>query len=152
MQLLIPARDACFWHQTVGCNYLSLPKIPASGTSLLIYSDPIKYAHQYIVYPMYNISHEIYTWIYSQSHKTSTSLYTVYAIDVHTFFLSQTFVWWALYILFKIVKSLIRHLGLAIGNVRHVGWFSWTLWICSLGTKWDVTPVNSNQHQCEIYW
>ena len=35
-----------------------------------------------------------------------------------------TFVQWALYILFKFVKSLIRHLGLAIGNVR---WFSWTL-------------------------
>ena len=32
-----------------------------------------------------------------------------------------------LYILFKFVKSLIRHLGLAIGNVRYVRWFSWTL-------------------------
>ena len=30
-------------------------------------------------------------------------------------------------IIFKFVKSLIRHLGLAIGNVRHVWWFSWTL-------------------------
>ena len=33
----------------------------------------------------------------------------------------QTFVRWALYILFKFVKSLIRHLGLAIGNVRCAG-------------------------------
>ena len=42
----------------------------------------------------------------------------------------QTFVWWALYtlyILFKFVQSLIRHLGLASGNVRCVRWFSWTL-------------------------
>ena len=44
-----------------------------------------------------------------------------------TFMVHQTFVRWALYILFKIVKSLIRHLDLAIGNVRHVRWFSWTL-------------------------
>ena len=44
-----------------------------------------------------------------------------------TFMVHQTFVWWALYILFKFVKSLVRHLGLAIGNVRHVRWFSWTL-------------------------
>ena len=29
--------------------------------------------------------------------------------------------------LFKFVKSLIRHLGLAVGNVRHVRWFSLTL-------------------------
>ena len=41
-----------------------------------------------------------------------------------TFMVHQTFVWWALYILFKFVKSFIRHLGLAIGNVQ---WFSWTL-------------------------
>ena len=34
---------------------------------------------------------------------------------------------WALYVLFKIVKSLMRHLGLAIGNFRHVRWFWWTL-------------------------
>ena len=44
-----------------------------------------------------------------------------------TFMIHQTFVRWALYILFKFVKSLIRHLGLAIRNVRHVRWFSWTL-------------------------
>ena len=43
----------------------------------------------------------------------------------------QTFVRWALYILFKFVKSLIRHLGLVIGNVRHVRWFSWTLYVWS---------------------
>ena len=42
-----------------------------------------------------------------------------------TFIIHQTFVRWALYILFKFIKSLFRHLGLAIGCVR---WFSWTLW------------------------
>ena len=41
-----------------------------------------------------------------------------------TFMVHQTFGQWALYILFKFVTSIIRHLGLAIGNVR---WFSWTL-------------------------
>ena len=46
-----------------------------------------------------------------------------------TFMVHQTFVRWTLHIIFKIVKSLIRHLGLAIGNVRHVWWFSWTLQI-----------------------
>ena len=39
MQLLVPAPDTCFWHNTtqlcVGCNYLSLPLIPVSGTTLL---------------------------------------------------------------------------------------------------------------------
>ena len=44
-----------------------------------------------------------------------------------TFMIHQTFVWWALYIPFKIVKLLMRHLGLAIGNVRCVRWFSWTV-------------------------
>ena len=44
-----------------------------------------------------------------------------------TFMIHQTFVRWALYILLKFVKSLIWHLGLAIGNVWHVRWFSWTL-------------------------
>ena len=44
-----------------------------------------------------------------------------------TFMVHQTFVRWALCILFKFVKSLIRHLGLTIGNVRCVRWFSWTL-------------------------
>ena len=52
-----------------------------------------------------------------------------------TFMIHQTFVRWALYSLFKFVKSLIRHLGPAIRNVRHVRWFSWTLVLleqCSL--------------------
>ena len=35
-----------------------------------------------------------------------------------TFMVHQTFVWWALYILYKFAKFPIRHLGLAIGNVR----------------------------------
>ena len=39
----------------------------------------------------------------------------------------QTFVWWALYIPYKFVKSPIRHLGLAIGNVWCVRRFSPTL-------------------------
>ena len=43
------------------------------------------------------------------------------------FMVHQTFVWRALYILLKFVKSLIRHLAQAIRNVRHVRWFSWTL-------------------------
>ena len=37
-----------------------------------------------------------------------------------TFMVHQTFIWWALYILFKFMKFLIRHLGLAIGNVHDV--------------------------------
>ena len=41
-----------------------------------------------------------------------------------TFMVHQTFVWWALYIPYKFVKSPIRHLGLAIGNVRRVRRFS----------------------------
>ena len=45
-----------------------------------------------------------------------------------TFMVHQTIVRWALYILLKFIKSLIRHLALAIGNVRHVRRFSWTLW------------------------
>ena len=40
-----------------------------------------------------------------------------------TFMIHQTFVRWVLCILFKFVKSLIGHLGLAIGNIRHVRWF-----------------------------
>ena len=35
-----------------------------------------------------------------------------------TFMVRQTFVWWVLYILYKFVKFPIRHLSLAIGNVR----------------------------------
>ena len=34
-----------------------------------------------------------------------------------TFMVQQTFVWWALYILYKFVKSPTRHLGEAVGNV-----------------------------------
>ena len=54
------------------------------------------------------------------------SYYSHYKVQCtwKTFMIHQTFVWWALYTLLKFVKSLIRHLGLAIGNVR---WFSWTL-------------------------
>ena len=41
-----------------------------------------------------------------------------------TFMVHQTIVRWALYILLKFMKALIRHLALAVGNVRR---FSWTL-------------------------
>ena len=41
-----------------------------------------------------------------------------------TFMAHQTFVWWPLHILYKFVKFPIRHLGLAIGYVRHVRRFS----------------------------
>ena len=40
----------------------------------------------------------------------------------------QTFVWWALYIPYKFVKSSIRHFSLAFGNVRCVRRFSLTLY------------------------
>ena len=49
-----------------------------------------------------------------------------------------------LYILFKIVKSPIRHLGLAIRNVRHVRWFSWTLlYTC---------PANVRRYNVTSHW
>ena len=64
-----------------------------------------------------------------------------------TFMIHETFVWWALYILFKFVKSLIKHLGLAIGNVRCVRWFSWIL--CpsvypslSKCSTWPLVPLS----------
>ena len=58
-------------------------------------------------------------------------------ISRKTFIVYQTIVQWVLYILFRFVKSLIRHLGLAIGNVRHVWWFSWTL------TYWGLVMASS---------
>ena len=62
------------------------------------------------------------------------------------FMVHQTIVRGALYILFIFVKSLIRHLGLAIGNVQHVRWFSWTLQRESLFLEkwswyWNVAQV-----------
>ena len=45
-----------------------------------------------------------------------------------TFMGHQTLVWWSLYIPYKFVKSPIRHLGLAIGNVWRVRRISPTLW------------------------
>ena len=53
-----------------------------------------------------------------------------------TFMIHQTFVRWVWYILFKFFKSLIRHLGLAIGNVW---WFSWTL--CYVVNIFNTLPV-----------
>ena len=49
------------------------------------------------------------------------------SVPEKTSMIHQTCVQWALYILFKFVKSLIGHLGLAIGNVRCIWWLSWTL-------------------------
>ena len=54
-----------------------------------------------------------------------------------TFMIHQTFVRWAFNILFKFVKSPIRHLGLAIGNVRCIRWFSWTLVQIPVMTTWN---------------
>ena len=48
----------------------------------------------------------------------------LYQCSRKTSIIHQTFVQWALHILFKFVKSLIRNLNLAI---RNVWWFSWTL-------------------------
>ena len=52
-------------------------------------------------------------------------------IQIHcsrkTLMFHLVFVQWTLYILFKCVKSFMRHLGLAILNVWHVWWFLWTL-------------------------
>ena len=55
-----------------------------------------------------------------------------------TFLIHQTFVRWALYILFKFVKYLITHLGL--GNVWCVRWFSWTLLMTCMSTV--VPPLS----------
>ena len=51
-----------------------------------------------------------------------------------TSIIHQTFVWWALYILYQFVKFPIRHLGLAIGNVQRVQRFSPTLPTLALST------------------
>ena len=62
-----------------------------------------------------------------------------------TFMVHQTFVWWALYIPHKFVKSPIRHLGLAIGNVRRVRHFSSTLtFTCILTFNFDNCPWPTN--------
>ena len=53
-----------------------------------------------------------------------------------------------LYIFYS--KSLIRHLGLVIGNVGHVQWFSWTLgWDNNLQCCWktggQIRPIKTNE-------
>ena len=58
-----------------------------------------------------------------------------------TFMIHQTFVQWALYILVKFMKSLIIHLGLAIGNIRCVWWFSWTLDLEPISRTFFYTPT-----------
>ena len=53
----------------------------------------------------------------------------------------QTFVWWALYIPYKFVKSSIRHFGLAIGNVRCVRrFFAYTVSRTSLSSNGGNYP------------
>ena len=70
-----------------------------------------------------------------------------------TFMIHQTFVRWALYILLIFVKSLTRHLDLAIGNVRCVQWFSWTLemapWI--FWTMW-LTSIRHWHNTIMSHW
>ena len=70
-------------------------------------------------------------------------LVNIGSVPRKTFMIHQTFVRWALYILFKFVKSLIRHLGQAIRNVSCVQWFSWTLhwfWYWLGGIKQKPLP------------
>ena len=72
-----------------------------------------------------------------------------------TFMIHQTFVRWALCILFKFVKSLIRHLGLAIRNVRHVRWFSWTLYLTGVTVaqlRWHLSNMNMTFNSWYEFW
>ena len=78
----------------------------------------------------------------------------MYQCSRKTFMAHQTFVWWAWYILFKFVKSPIRHLGLTIGNIRHVRRFSWTLMylkIFCLQTHLDIARPIKNVSPDQIY-
>ena len=71
----------------------------------------------------------------------------VITVLLKTFMVHQTFVRWALCILFKFVKSLVRHLGLAIGNIQCVRWFLWTLMIpYKLFWYWQITAPALTGH------
>ena len=59
-----------------------------------------------------------------------------------TFMIHRTNVRWAFNILFNFVKSLIRHLGLAIGNVR---WFTWTLQIIANAMELHLSCTNPSR-------
>ena len=80
--------------------------------------------------PLYPSIHPNPFWIkvLSVSHSMGLALMRQYMLIIgecarsapcrrKTFMVHQTFVWWALYILHKFVKSPTRHLGLAIRNV-----------------------------------
>ena len=63
----------------------------------------------------------------------------------------QTFVWWALCILLKLVRSLIRHLGSTIGEVWHVRWFLWTLlYIDTEGSNWLNGQLSDSVSHCHM--
>ena len=58
-----------------------------------------------------------------------------------------------LYILLKFMKSLIRHLALAIGNVRHVWRFSWTLDMITMHKALTNLPhifYSTVSHCCQL--
>ena len=67
-----------------------------------------------------------------------------------TFMVNQTFVWWTLCILYKFVKYPIRHLGLAIGNVRCVRRISPTLYMHH--SVWYKTKVGSHNFGHQHWW
>ena len=68
-----------------------------------------------------------------------------------TLMVHQTFVGWALYILLKFVKSLIRHFGLANGYVRCVWWFSWTLEIVYRITSMALFHIPNNNFKGKLW-
>ena len=50
----------------------------------------------------------------------------------------------------QFVKSLIGHLGLAIGNVRHVRWFSWTLVSEKIANKISLNYTRKHIYRATI--
>ena len=89
--------------------------------------------HAYAVIHYFN--RKYLQWVSNGDYKNPLYLDAVdrYQCTWKTFMIHQTFVRWAFNILFKYVRSLIRHLGLAI---RNVWWFSWTLrYLWRMGIK-----------------
>ena len=100
------------------------------------------------------------TWRWNLKWVTVTQIQykAPYQCSRKTFMVHLTIVRWALCILLKFIKSLIRHLALAIGNVRHVRRFSWTLpyfilvtiiatrVICSIGLMIGCNKMNIISH------
>ena len=73
-----------------------------------------------------------------------------------TFMIHQLFPMGFINILFKIVKSLMKHLGLAIGNIQHVWWFLWTLVVTQV-MACCLTAPSHYLNQCwqiigEVLW